>query len=233
MSTKKNTEKISLEEAGKITEPVETSEKETEAKATAPDTMEIIAQMQATIASLQAQLANANKVASMSMGYSPEVTLVYLSESLGVITTDNLTLNCTKYGEQFIVSRTQFDVIVGKYRRWFDEGILAVGDNNVDIAAAKGLRAASEFNLSPRKLESIGSMTADELKKLWNSLNSNSQKESIVYYFKRKFIENQDVRYRDAEKIDLLDRLTKGGFKREKYELSGDNLKITPKDLMR
>lgn len=163
---------------------------------------------------------------------STDVTLVYMSNSLGVIQTNNTILNCTRFGEEFVLPRSEFDAIVGKYRHWFDEGILAVSDKNIDVAAAKGLKTDKEYGMSSAILERLGSMSANELEALWEKTNIDSHRLCITTFYKRKFIENKEPGYRDRVKIDLLNRLTDGGFNRESLEISGGaNLKIRPTEL--
>lgn len=195
---------------------------------------EKLSKMMDTMEALQAKydaLASQQAAPTVSItSPSTDVTLVYMSESLGVIQATNLTLNCTRFGEEFVLSRTQFDEIVGKYRHWFDNGILAVSYRNTDVAAAKGLKTDKEYALSADVLRKIGSMTTDQLEELWNSTPTKEQKVSIATYFKRKFIENIDSGFRDRAKVDLLNRLTDGGFSRESAELSG-NFKILPTDM--
>lgn len=160
-----------------------------------------------------------------------EVTLVYMSDSPGVVIVNNLTLNCTKHGEEFVLSRSDFDAIVGKYRHWFEEGILAVSAKNVDVAAAKGLKTDKEYEVTAEKLNRLGKMSLSELEKLWNDTDADAQKMSIVTYFKRKFIENKEAGYRDRAKVDLLNRLTNGGFNREALELSNVDLTYKPTEI--
>lgn len=160
-----------------------------------------------------------------------EVTLVYMSDSLGFISAKNVELNCTRMGEEFVLSRSDFDAIVGKYRHWFDEGILAVSYKNIDVAAAKGLKTDKEYALTADKLNRMGKMSPAELEKFWNEVTSESQRMSIVTYFKRKIIEGTEAEYKDREKIDLLNRLTNGGFDREALESSGSNVKYRPTEI--
>ena len=75
------------------------------------------------------------------------VTLVYCSDSLGYAKISNMEFNFNRYGEQFKVPRYQFDELVGKYRRWFDNGILAVAPEDYEVAAAKGISTTDEFVL--------------------------------------------------------------------------------------
>ena len=223
MTAKKTTNTIEEEVSETVDNSVEQENKAL--KETLSQYQNIITQMQSTIVNLQGMMKNSGP------SMSSEVTLVYLSESLGVVSIDGLTLNCSRYGEQFQVSRIQFDQIVGKYRKWFDDGILAVGDNCVDVAAAKDIKTESEYVLNAKILNSIGKMTASELSKLWDKLTTPEETNSVVLHVKHKLIEGDPV-YKDREKIDLLNRLTNGGFTREQIELSGMNTKYQPQSLI-
>lgn len=160
---------------------------------------------------------------------STDVNVVYCSDSLGYAKISNMELHFNKYGEEFTLSRSQFDELVGKYRSWFDSGILAVSYKNVDVAAAKGLRTDRDNILDASILNKIGTMSAQEIESLWDELDLPAQKESIVSYYKHKFIEG-DPNFVNREKVDLLNRLTKGGFRREQDELSG-RYKIAPTEM--
>lgn len=163
-----------------------------------------------------------------------DVVLVYCSDSMGHLNTAHVDLTFNCWGEQFTVSRSQFDEIVGKYRHWFDQGILAVcGDTEegIRIAAAKGIKTHTEFYLDAKKLESIGKMSVAQIEDLWNKTTPLSHKQSIVTFVKRKFIE-KDPGYYNREKIDLFNRLTDGAFTREQDELSG-RIKIEPTNMMK
>ena len=223
MTAKKTTNTIEEEVSETVDNSVEQENKAL--KETLSQYQNIITQMQSTIANLKGMMKNSGP------SMSAEVTLVYLSESLGVVSIDGLTLNCSRYGEQFQVSRIQFDQIVGKYRKWFDDGILAVGDNCVDVAASKYIKTESEYVLNAKILNSIGKMSASELSKLWDKLTTQEERNSVVLHVKHKLIEGDPV-YKDREKIDLLNRLTNGGFTREQIELSGMNTKYQPQSLI-
>lgn len=161
-----------------------------------------------------------------------DVVLVYCSDSLGHLATAHVELDFSRWGEEFTLTRSQFDEVVGKYRAWFDEGILAVSGNTEDgirIAAAKGIRTHNEFYLDKDKLNSIGKMSSGQIENLWENTRLPKHRESIVTFVKRKFIEG-DPAYHNREKIDLFNRLTDGSFTREQDELSG-RTKIEAKNL--
>ena len=162
---------------------------------------------------------------------SGDVTVVYLSDAPGVINrVPNLELRCGTYGEEFTLPRAQFDQLVGLYRPWFDKGILAVSRDNLDVAARKGLRTQDEFALKPSQLKRIGTMPIPELRALWDSCVNDNERLCIVMYYKRKFIEGKEPGFREAERVLLMNTLTKQGLKREAIEISGASLKIGPTD---
>ena len=154
---------------------------------------------------------------------STDVVLVYCSDSMGYLKTAHVELRFNRWGEEFTLTRSQFDEVVGSYRSWFDQGILTVSgdtEEGIKLAAAKGIKTSREVYLDARKLESIGTMSLAKVEDLWNSCPMEEQKRSIVTFIKRKFIEG-DKAYMTRGLIDLMNRLTEGGFRREQDELDG------------
>lgn len=148
-----------------------------------------------------------------------DVTLVHLSNSMGYIKTTNTEIHMNVYGEEFTLSKSQFDEVAGKYRHWFERGVLAVSYKNMDVAVAKGLPTDVDLALTKEKLNSVGSMSVSEIEDLWNSITLN-QKHCLAAHVKRKIIDG-DSAYKDRAKIDLFNRLTNGAFRREQDEASG------------
>ena len=113
------------------------------------------AELEAQIELLKAQLALAQQNAAASAPApvqapslaTSDVAVVYCSDSLGYAKISNMELHFTRYGEEFVMSRVQFDELVGKYRSWFDRGVLTVSYRNADVASAKGLRTDREVAL--------------------------------------------------------------------------------------
>ena len=183
------------------------------------------------VAELERELAEAKSAKASSA--SDDVTLVYLSDSPGIINrVPGITLRCTHYGEEFTLPRYQFDQIVGEYRNWFNEGILAVSRDNVDVAAKKGLKTQDEYALKPAVLQRIGTMPIEELKKLWAACVNENERLSIIFYYKRKFIEGKEPGFRETERVLAMNALTNQGFQREALEISGAPSKIGPRDFM-
>ena len=235
MSTKKK-------ETALTEEPVEETVKEESQEA---DSLEAII-ARAVAAALKAQKAESDaKIADLEKRLSEkegkktvaapsgDVTLVYLSDSPGILNkVPGLTLRCGHYGEEFTLSRSQFDQIVGQYREWFNKGILAVSRDNVDVAAKKGLKTQDEYALKPEQLKRIGTMPIEELKKLWAACKTENERLCIIFYYKRKFIEGKEPGFREAERVLAMNSLTKQGFQREALEISGAPSKIGPRDFL-
>lgn len=162
---------------------------------------------------------------------STDVVVVYTSHSMGHMEGKMFSLDANVYGEEFTLSRGQFDELVGKYRHWFDDGRLAVSYRNVDIAAAKGLPTDKDNGLSVNELRSLGKMTPEQIEKLWDKVKYDSLRMSIVTYFKDKFLAGEPG-YRDRSRIDCLNRLTDGGFDSEAQTVGGRRVKLQPTDLI-
>ena len=160
-----------------------------------------------------------------------DVVVVYMSHSLGHMEGKMFSIDASVYGEEFTLSRGQFDELVGKYRGWFEDGRLAVSYRNIDIAAAKGLPTDKDNGLTVKELHSLGRMSVEQIEKLWDKANSLNSRMSIVTYYKDKYLANEPG-YRDRARVDCLNRLTNGGFDPEVMALSGRPVKLQPIDLI-
>lgn len=131
-------------------------------------------------------------------------------------------------GEENTLTKFAFDELVGKYRHWFEDGTLAVSHENIDVATKKRLPVDTDSKVGAKILNSLGTMSEAELKKVWKGLNKN-ERLSVITAFKRGFIEEKEG-YRDYTRISILNGLSNGAFNRELQELGG-NLKYAPLDL--
>lgn len=162
---------------------------------------------------------------------STDVVVVYMSHSLGHMEGKLFSLDASIFGEEFTLSRGQFDELVGKYRRWFEDGRLAVSYRNIDVAAAKGLPTDRDNGLTVKELHSLGKMSVEQIEKLWEKAQIDSLRMSIVTYYKEKYLAGEPG-YRDRARIDCLNRLTNGGFDPEAQAMSGRPFKLQPIDLI-
>jgi hypothetical protein len=162
---------------------------------------------------------------------STDVTVVYTSHSKGHMEGNQFSIDANVYGEEFTLSRTQFDELAGKYRHWFEKGILAVSCKSAAVAAAKGLPIDKDNGLSVEELHNLGSMTPAQIEELWNKCKFPGLRMSIVTYYKEKFLEGAPG-YRERARVDVLNRLTEGGFDAESVALSGKRYRVHPIDLV-
>ena len=162
---------------------------------------------------------------------STDVVVVYTSHSMGHLEGKQFVIDASVYGEEFTLSRSQFDELVGKYRPWFMDGRLAVSHKNVEVAAVKGLPTDKEIGLSVQDLKKLGTMSPDQIEKLWDKAGLDNLRMSIVTYFKEKFSAGEEG-FRDRGRIDCLNRLTDGGFEAESKTVGGRPYKVQPVDLI-
>jgi hypothetical protein len=69
---------------------------------------------------------------------------------MGYAEISTMKLHFNRYGDTYTLNRSQFDELVGKYRHWFDRGVLAVASMNADVALEKGLPLQTEYGLTGR-----------------------------------------------------------------------------------
>lgn len=234
-STKKK-ETAPVQEEGSVNNIDKDSIKAIVAQAVAAALAEQKKESDAKIAELERRLKEKEEEKSAPFAYkipTTDVTLVYLSDAPGIINkVPGVNLHCGYYGEEFTLSRQQFDAIVGTYRDWFNRGILAVSRDNIDVAAKKGLKTQDEYYLQASILKRLGTMPVEELKKVWKNCSNDNERMSIVTYYKRKFIEGKEPGFRETERVLAMNALTGQGLKREAIEISGASLKISPTDFM-
>jgi len=157
---------------------------------------------------------------------SDEITFVHLIERAPGLSTfiklSTAELNLTTAGELFSFPKLQADEFVGKYRKWFEDGIFAVYNDDVSIryAATKKIKPASFYEYSKHNLNSIGDLGYIELEDLVEKL-APAHKDNIIQYFKQKVYEGsagmKDPRFCDLRKLEILNRLS--GCDSLKYEI--------------
>ena len=194
------------------------------------------AELEAQVAELQAQLEALKNGGNgvVSNPYAPQSTdviIVYTSHSEGYMGGTQFAIQASVYGEEFTLTRPQFDELVGKYRPWFKDGRLAVSYKSIAAAAAKGLPIDRDNGLSVDELHNLGTMKPEQIEKLWNKVKYESLRVSIVAYYKEQF-EGDVPGYRDRARVDCLNRLTDGAFDYESQVLGGKPFKLQPIDLV-
>lgn len=144
-----------------------------------------------------------------------EYTLVHLVDRMPGCTThielSNITIDMTAFGEERILDRRQCEEIAGKYRKWFEKGIIAFGADGEELASRFGLKSIKDYSyINKDFVKQLGGLSLIELENLWNKL-CEGHKKFVIEYFKRGVVKG-DPAFKDIHKIELLNRLSKGAM---------------------
>ena len=159
-------------------------------------------------------------------GYSrdDEVVIVHLFDNAPGITThidlSNYSIDMAAFGETRTLTVQQFEELVGKYRSWFDRGIIAVGAGSEYYAKRNNLKMASESLIDSDFIRKLGTMPMSDVQDIYEKV-CDGQKDFIVSYWKRKFIEKVPE-FRDLRKLQILNGFTNNSFE---YEILENNAK--------
>lgn len=135
----------------------------------------------------------------------------------------NLELVLTEFGEERYVTIQQFEEMIGKYRRWFDSGMLSVAAGYDEVARRYGLKTAEKYPMDSEFIKNLGDLNMSEIEKVYNRLPE-SGKEFIISYWKRKVISG-DPNFKDIRKIETLDRISDGGMENVIVDLKAEKMK--------
>lgn len=176
---------------------------------------------QLEIESLKAQLELLTKMVMQNTGSahsgnnpSDSVTVVHMVERAPGLKThielSNMTIDFRSFGEERTLPRMVFEELIGKYRRWFELGILAPGPNAGDIAAMYNLTVSNKMGITTETIKKIPKMSVTDLETLYNKLGKAHQ-QYILEIFRRGVLENKPD-FRDIHKLEMLNRVSDGAL---------------------
>lgn len=144
-----------------------------------------------------------------------EVVLVHLKENAPGLTThielSNLTIDMSAFGEERTLDRRQAEELAGKYRKFFDRGVIAFGSGSERLASKFGLKSVNDYSYVNKDfVKKLGTLSLVELENLYNKL-SDGHKKFVIEYFKRKILE-KDPNFNDIHKIEMLNRVSDGAM---------------------
>ena len=172
---------------------------------------------------LLALLASQNAPRTSSQ-QSDMVTIVHLVQRAEGLATymklSNLEISMSDFGEERTVTRQQFEEMIGKYRHWFNSGMLSVGVGHEDAAQRYGLKTAKDYPISSDFVKNLGTIEMQALENIFSKLPVEG-KAFIIGYWKRKIIAN-DPLFKDIRKIETLNRLCGGELRQTIEELSAE-----------
>ena len=154
-------------------------------------------------------------MSEISNSLNEEITLVHLKENAPGLTThielSNLTIDLNAFGEERTLDRRQAEELAGKYRKFFDRGVIAFGAGSEHLAGKFGLKSVSDYSyINKDFLKKLGTLSLIELENLYNKL-SEGHKTFVIEYFKRKILE-KDANFNNIHKIELLNRISDGAM---------------------
>jgi len=143
------------------------------------------------------------------------VKIIHLEERAEGLTThvklSTRPLDFTFFGEERMVRFTEFEELVGKYKRWFEETILALSDEDSDLIDKYRLTKLENIALKSNQLSNIKNLSLKDLEDLYNKV-SKSHKRLITRKFVHGYYELKEMEYGDRKKIDLLNELSGGAL---------------------
>lgn len=143
-----------------------------------------------------------------------EVTVVHLVQRVSGLRThiqlSNMTIDFRNFGEERVLPLMVFEELVGKYRSWFEKGILAPGPEADDIARRYGLKVSTDFGVNKELIQKIPYMSLIELEEFYESVGQ-AHRDFILEQFRRGCV-NKDPKYKDIHKLEMLNRISNGAL---------------------
>ena len=143
-----------------------------------------------------------------------EVVIVHNRELIPGLTTHieltGLTIDFRTLGEERVVSWQQFEECVSKYRKWFEEEIILLGNQNAELAENYNIPCVKRKGgavVTRSDLARLGDMDVRTLEDFYNNLTE-EDKAFVCSYWLGKCYE-KDKKYYDRYKVELLNRLSK------------------------
>ena len=140
-----------------------------------------------------------------------EVKIVHLVQCASglkdIIHLTGLDVTMSEFGEERTLDRRQAEELVGKCRFLFDEGIIAFGSGNEELARKLAVKTVGDYKyMNSEFVRNLATISARDLEDLYTKV-CDGHKQFIIEYFKRKIIE-KDPLFMDMSKIDVLNRLS-------------------------
>lgn len=143
-----------------------------------------------------------------------EVKIIHLVERGPGLSTfiqlSNLQVVLTKFGEERVLTLQQFEELIGKHRKWFDDGMLSVAAGYEEIARKYGLKTAANYPIDSEFIAKLGTLNLTDIETMYERLPE-SGKDFILSYWNRKTLEG-DPKFRDLRKLETLNRVSNGAF---------------------
>lgn len=205
-----------------VEEKATTSKTKTTSKATASmditnaemeNLKEQIKQQNAQIALLLQMMQQTQSNTTNMTSYGQTVKIIHLVQRAPGLTTyiqlSNLVITMSDFGEERTLNLQQFEELIGKYRSWFNTGMISVAAGYEDVASTYGLKTAKDYPIDSSFIKDLGTMDMQTLEDVFPKLPQ-SGKDFIVSYWNRKAMA-KDPAFCNIRKLETLDRISDGG----------------------
>lgn len=118
------------------------------------------------------------------------------------------TIQLGKIGDSASLRYFEFEELISKHIGMFERGIIAVSDENKDVAISFGVPFVDRPALTEKSLSELYKLSLNELESLYEDL-SDGNKDLIVSYWARTYSEG-DKNFCDVKKISLLNDMSGG-----------------------
>lgn len=114
-----------------------------------------------------------------------------------------------KMGQVCTFTHEQFEELEGKYRHFFDKGIIALGAEHMDLAELYDLpiydsKTKSQYNSDI--LKKVTNYNYDQLSNFYNNLSKNNQNAFLQYWLGKVY--DKEEGYYDVEKMHWLETIS-------------------------
>lgn len=159
--------------------------------------------------------------------YGNMIKIVHLVQRAPGLTTyialSNLEITMTDFGEERNLTVQQFEEMIGKYRGWFNAGMISVAAGYEKMAEHYGLKTAKDYPINSDFIKNLGKMSMSDLEDIYPRLPE-SGKDFIVSYWIRKTIE-KNADFRNVYKLETLNRLSEGACAQILADINAENVK--------
>lgn len=131
---------------------------------------------------------------------------------------NGFTITMTKFGEERTLSVTHFEELIGKYRKWFDMGIIAIHADYEEKAKYYMLDTAASYPVNGDFVRELKKKTMSEIENVYPRLPSGG-KDFICSYWHR-MARQGDVHFADIRNLETMNRLSDGAFSQLIAELN-------------
>lgn len=180
-------------------------------------TLELLAQMQAKIESLEGELRDARRTnvenqimyENSKKSLDDEITIIY--NDFGTLRAQfpSWKLTLSNFGQRYTMTRRQFQELVNNKRAYFDAAYILLAPEYMKEAEENGVGVynpnSKEF-IKPEDIKKFASMTPRDIEDYYEGLSDNMKNAFVTYFMGKCY--DKDINFFSVDKMNTLNRLT-------------------------